>query len=367
MTMTMASSTTPQILLTGATGYIGGTILDHFLNSKSPAFSGATISVLLRGEDRAAKLTSTYGSRVKPILYKDIDDLDATVAAAAQHDVVINTTLGFHPASVQAVIRGLAQRKAATGRDTWLIHTSGASNFCDHPITKKWVEPEGREFDDAKDDIYGYEKDREVREGPYHQRTTEIGAIDLALELGVKSIVINSGTIYGRGTGLFNKTSTQVPLFVRAVLELKKGIVLGDGKGVWDHVHVEDLAELYLLVLERIVAKGGEGIPYGKKGIIFSSNGRHQWLDVAQGVADAVFAEGLIPSNKLESLTLEEAAKYLLDGQAGPELVEKAVVSNSRTVPSVAKSLGWKPTRGEEAWKRGFVEEVKAELEKRKQ
>ncbi|KAF3061281.1 hypothetical protein GL218_03982 [Daldinia childiae] len=362
----MSSSTTPQILLTGATGFIGGTILNHFLNSKSPALSGANISVLLRGADRAAKLTSTYGSRVKPILYKDIDDLDGTIAAAAQHDIVINTTLGFHPASIQAVVRGLAQRKAATGRDVWLIHTSGTSNFCDTPITKKWLEPEGREFDDVKDDIYGYEKDREVKEGPYHQRTAEIGAVDLALELGVKSIVINSGTIYGRGTGLFNKRSIQVVLFVRAVLQLKKGIILGDGKGVWDHVHVEDLADLYLIVLERIIAKGGEGVPSGKKGIIFSGNGRHQWLDVAQGVADAAFAEGQIPSNKLENLTLTEATKYMMGGDVPEEFVEKAVVSNSRTVASVAKSLGWKPTRGEEAWKQGFVEEVKAELEKGK-
>ncbi|KAI0111990.1 NAD(P)-binding protein [Daldinia grandis] len=356
----------PQILLTGATGFIGGTILDHFINSKSPALSGANISLLLRGADRAAKLTSTYGPRVKPILYKDIDDIDATIAAAAQHDVVINTTTGFHPASVQAVVRGLAQRKAATGRDVWLIHTSGNSNFSDTPITKSWVEPEGREFDDAKDDIYGYEKDREVREGPYHQRTTELSVIDLALELGVKSIVINSGTIYGRGTGLFNKTSAQVPLFAQAVLQFKKGILVGDGKGVWDHVHVEDLADLYLLVLERIIAKGGEGVPSGKKGIIFSGNGRHQWLDVAQGVADAVFAEGQIPSNKLEAVTLEEVAKYFMDGQIPVEVVEKAIVSNARTVSSVAKSLGWKPTRGEEAWKQGFVEEVKVELEKRK-
>ncbi|KAI1800508.1 NAD(P)-binding protein [Daldinia bambusicola] len=362
----MASTTSPQILLTGATGFIGGTILDHFINSKSPALSGASISVLLRGEDRAAKITSIYGSRVKPILYKDIDDIDATIAAAAQHDIVINTTLGFHPASIQAVVRGLAQRKAATGRDVWLISTSGNSNFSDAPISKKWVEPEGREFDDAKDDIYGYEKDREVREGPYHQRTAELGAIDLAVELGVKAVSINSGTIYGRGTGPFNRTSIQVPVFVRAVLQLKKGIVLGDGKGVWDHVHVEDLADLYLLVVERIIAQGGEGVPTGKKGIIFSGNGRHQWLDVAQGVADAVFAEGLIPSNKLESITLAEGTKYFMDGQAPEDLVEKAVVSNSRTVPSVARSLGWKPTRGEEAWKKGFVEEVKAELEKNK-
>ncbi|KAI0387468.1 NAD(P)-binding protein [Hypomontagnella monticulosa] len=362
----MSSADTPKILLTGATGYIGGTILDHLLKSTSPALSSATITCLLRGADRAALLTSTYGSRVRPVLYKDLDDIDATIAAAAEHDIVINTTLGYHPTSGAALVRGLAKRKAATGRDVWMIHTSGTSNVGDRPITKKWIEPEGREFDDAKDDVYGYEKDREEREGLYHQRTAEMAVVDAGLELGVKTLVIMSPTIFGLGSGLFNKVSIQIPAYIRAVLKNQHGLVIGEGKGVWDHVHIQDLAELYVIAVKRIVENGGEGLPSGKKGIIFSGNGRHTWLEVAQGVADACYEEGKIPDRKVQSVTIPEAASTMLEGLVDEHMIELAIASNSRTVSSVGRSLGWKPTRGEEAWKGAFREDLKAELEKQK-
>ncbi|OTA58351.1 NAD dependent epimerase/dehydratase family protein [Hypoxylon sp. EC38] len=356
----MASSESPKILLTGATGYIGGTVLTYLLNSSSPALKATTISCLVRGADRATKLTAAYGSRVNPILYKDLDDIDATVAAASQHDIVVSTTNGFHAASAQALIRGLAQRRAKTGRDVWMIHTSGTSNLGDRPISKKWVEPERREFDDAKDDIYGYEKEREEKERPYAQRTTELGVVDTGLELGVKTLVIMSPTIFGFGTGLFNKLSIQLPTLVRAFLRNKRAVVLDDGKRMWDHVHVEDLAELYLLIVKRILEQGGEGLPTGKKGIIFSSNGRHSWLEVSQGIADACYEEGQLADRQVQSVGIQEMAKLSVWEE---DIAELSVGSDSKTIPSVARSLGWKPTRGDEAWKREFRDVVKAVLE----
>ncbi|KAI1379308.1 NAD dependent epimerase/dehydratase family protein [Hypoxylon crocopeplum] len=360
-----SANTSPQILLTGATGYIGGTILTYLLSSQSPVLSAATISCLVRGPDRATKLISAYGTRVRPIVYKDLDDIEATVAAAAEHDLVINTTLGFHPASAQALLRGLAQRKASTGRDVWFIQTSGTSNVGDRPVSGAWVEPEGREFDDATDDVYGYEKDREVREGPYLQRTTELGVVDTGLELGVKTLVIMSPTIYGRGTGLFNAGSIQIPSYTRCVLKHGHAVVVGDGKGVWDHVHIEDLAELYLVMIRQILEKGGESVPTGKKGIIFSGNGRHSWLEMTQAVADALYEEGKMADRRVESISLTEGAKVLqlLEGHTNEEYVELGFVSNARTVSSVARKLGWKPTRGEEAWKNSLREDVKVVLE----
>ncbi|KAI1398858.1 NAD dependent epimerase/dehydratase family protein [Hypoxylon fuscum] len=362
----MASTSTSQILLTGATGYIGGTILTYLLNSSSPALKAATISCLVRGTDRAAKLTSAYGARVRPIVYKDLDDLEATTAAAAQHDLVINTTLGWHDGSVQALLRGLEQRKASTGRDVWMIQTSGTSNVGDRPISRAWVEPEGREFDDAKDDVYGYEKDREVRESPYAQRTVELGVVDTGLKLGVKTLVIMSPTIFGRGTGLFNQVSIQIPAYIRSLLRNGRAVVVGEGKGVWDHVHVEDLADLYVIIVRQMLEKGGEGVPTGKKGIIFSGNGRHSWLDVSQGVADACYEKGKLADRKVQSITLAEGTKALnlsMDGQESEHFVEMSFASNSRTVSSVGRKLGWNPTRGEEAWKRGFREDVEGVLE----
>ncbi|KAI4865655.1 NAD dependent epimerase/dehydratase family protein [Hypoxylon rubiginosum] len=366
----MSSSTSPQILLTGASGYIGGTILTQLLNSTSPALKDATISCLLRGSDRAAKLTATYGSRVRPILYKDLDDTEATIAAAAEHDLVINTTLGYHVASGTALIQGLAKRKAATGRDVWLISTSGTSNVADRPISRAWVnEPEDREFDDATDDVYAYEKDREVREGPYLQRTAELAVVDAGLALGVKTLVIMSPAIFGLGTGLFNNISIQIPTLIRSALRTGRAAVVGDGRGVWDNVHVEDLAELYVIIARRVLEDGGEGVPTGKKGIVFSGNGRHSSLEVAQGVADACHAEGKLATPEVESLSLAEGAKVFVIGNndwEGEKFVELAFASNSRTVSTVGRRLGWKPTRGEEAWKAGIRDDVKAVLAKAK-
>ncbi|KAL7627364.1 hypothetical protein AAE478_001557 [Parahypoxylon ruwenzoriense] len=365
----MASTNpTPKILLTGATGYIGGTILTHLLNSPESALKNSTITCLVRGQERAATLSSNYGARVNPVVYKDIDDIEATVAAAAQHDLVINTTIGWHLASAQALLRGLAQRKAQTGRDVWYIHTSGTSNVADRPISGAWIErEEGREFDDARDDVYEYEVGREARHA-YAQRTTELGVVDTGLELGVKTLVIMSPTIHSPGTGLFNTASIQIPMYVRGVLKHGHGVVVGSGKGTWDHVHVEDLAELYVTVVRRVLEKGGEGVPTGKKGIIFSGNGRHTWMDVVQVVVDVCYAEGRIPDKRVESIGLAEGARIMniaVEGLAAEELVELALASNARTVSSVARSLGWKPTRGEgEEWRKWFAEDVKAALEK---
>lgn len=150
-----------------------GSILAHLLSSTHPFLQHTTITCLLRDPSRASKLTSVYGSRVSTLIYDSIDDLPATEAAAAQHDIVINTTIGYHAASGEALVRGLAQRKAETGHDVWIIHTSGTSNLADQPITKTWMnedDPDGWELDDARDDVYAYEKMREALSA-YPQRT----------------------------------------------------------------------------------------------------------------------------------------------------------------------------------------------------
>ncbi|KAK8066531.1 hypothetical protein PG997_013278 [Apiospora hydei] len=346
----MIASPTPRMLLTGATGFIGGTILTHLLSL--PLFVHLAFTCLVRGADRVAKLIAHYGDRVQPVLYEGVDDLETAVSIAAQHDAVINSGLGYHVASAQALVRGLGQRKAATGRDVWMIHTSGTSNLGDRPISGGGGSGGAREFDDATDDIYGYEKQLEATT-PYVQRTTELGIVDAGLELGVKTLVIMSGLIYGRGMGAFNQSSIQILVYVRAALAAGRAVMLGQGSGEWDHVHVEDLAELYRTVLDDILQSGGRRLPTGKQRIVFSGNGRHTWREVAQGVADACHAAGRIKDNTVKSVELEEGAKLFDMGVEDENVVELGLCSNSRTVSTVARGLGWKPTRGREAWVKG--------------
>ncbi len=311
-------------------------------------------------------MRSFYGARVTPILYNDLDDIEKTIEVASHHDIVINTTIGFHPQSAAALVHGLAKRKQRTGHDVYMIHTSGTSNLGDRHISGKYIEtPKDRVFDDATDDIYSYEKGREKQE-PYAQRTSELGVIDAGLESGVETIVIMSPTIYGIGTGYFNRSSIQVPGYVKATLATGYGAVVEGGKGIWDNVHIEDLADLYQIVLLNIIEKHGADLPFGKKGIIFSGTARHEWREIAEGVAAAAYDAGAINSPDVKSVTLDEAASlWPPPWRDSPLRVELGLSSNSRTESTIGKKLGWKPTRGKKAWEAGFTEEVDAILNKR--
>jgi nucleoside-diphosphate-sugar epimerase len=360
----MASSA-PKILLTGATGYIGGSVLDTILNSSAHSLQASSITCLLRGPDRAAQLTATYGSRVKPVFYEGLDDLEKTTIIASQHDIVINTTLGYHVASAKALVQGLGQRKAETGRDVWIIHTSGCSNLGDMPITHP--ERVRSLLNDATDDVYSVEKMLEA-EAPYSQRTTELAVIDTGLEQGVKTLSIMSPIIYGNGTGLFNKISIQTA-YLGAVLKQQQARVVGPGTSIWNHVHVEDLAGLYALVLREILENGGEKVPTGKNGIIFSGTGEHTWKEYTTDQAEACYAEGLIPSPKVEHVSLEEGARLIaphMDFMAaiqsidkGKEIVEVGFASNGHTIATVGRKLGWAPQKGEDVWKAAFREDAR--------
>jgi hypothetical protein len=116
----------------------------------------------------------------------------------------------------------------------------------------------------------------------------------------------------------------------------------------------------------EILENAGKGLPTGKKGIIFSGSGRHSWMEVAQAVADVSYEQGKITSKQVESVGLTEGAKILASylPEADEKTVELGLSSNSRTVSTVGGSLGWKPARGEEAWKNGFLEDLKVLLEK---
>lgn len=129
------------------------------------------------------------------------------------------------------------------------------------------------------------------------------------------------------------------------------------------NVHVEDLASLYTLVLLATLTSPAS-LPTGQKGIIFSGSARHHWLDIASGVGRAAHSRGLISTPEVKSVSLAEGAKIFPQGS---ELrVELSTTSFSRTESEVArKVLGWKPSRGKEAWERGFGEEIEAAVAKK--
>jgi len=338
-----------KLLLVGATGYIGGSILSKLIESDTTLKT--SISVIVRGEDKA-KTFETLGLNV--ILFNSLDDHEILQHAGSEHDLVIHAADGYDIGSTKALILGLGDRKRKTGRDVHFIRTTGTSNLCDMPITGKYIED--RIFSD-KDDIHAYEKSREALE-PYKQRTADVLAVETGLQVGVQTHIIMSPLIYGVGTGLFNKLSIQVPTLMRASIKYGEVNVVGEGKGVWDYVHVSDLANLYVLLVEKIIA--GKELPTGKKGILFSATGRFSWFELAQGIANAFFDLKAIKTKEPVSVDLSTASERW----GFPEfMVEMALASNSRTKSDVSRELGWVPQKTDDDFKRHFIAEAKLTMD----
>jgi hypothetical protein len=121
--MSSSVSRTPiRILLTGATGYIGGSILDRLLSH--PKRSSFEITSFSRNAAKAQKLESQFG--VKSVL-GSLDDFQQLEEAAATADVVIHTADADHLPAAQAILRGLKRRHASTRETPTFIHTVGTS------------------------------------------------------------------------------------------------------------------------------------------------------------------------------------------------------------------------------------------------
>ncbi|KAL6716579.1 hypothetical protein ACLMJK_006146 [Lecanora helva] len=313
-----------RVLITGSKGFIGGSVLSKLTSSSEKILAESHITALVRGSERAKVLQS---KGISTVLFDSIDSSDQLRTIASDFDGITKLDL-----------------------------TTGTSNLSDQPITGAYKED--RVFSDTEN-IYAYEK---MRNGQlsYGQRVTDLTVVETGLKQDVKTHLIMSGLIYGRGTGHFNTLTIQVPLLVRAMIASGQAEVVGDGRGIWNHVHIEDVADLYEIITARVLA--GEDLPSGESGFYFSENGTYTWLELAQGIGHALAKAGKAKTAEVKSIGLEEAAQTWVGGNK--VLAELGFASNSRTKAERGRGLGWKPKRVDEDFKRHFEDEVQEILKK---
>jgi nucleoside-diphosphate-sugar epimerase len=90
--------------------------------------------------------------------------------------------------------------------------------------------------------------------------------------------------------------------------------VIEDGQTIWTHVHIEDLTDLFVLLVRRIV--DGEDLPSGRQEIYFCETGEHTHLEMAQRPANAGVGLGLSPSADVKKVSLQEGADAFAGGNA---------------------------------------------------
>ncbi|KAI9146841.1 hypothetical protein HJFPF1_13409 [Paramyrothecium foliicola] len=357
-----------KVLLVGATGYIGGTVLDEVLSRTESSLQGLTFDLLVRQESQARILNEYYGERVKTIIWKGLEDVDSIVEIAANYDIIVNTGSGFSAPGARAFVDGLSRRLGKSKAVPWLFHIAGCTNIADRPISDK-AYPD-RVWDDAYGKaIYEYMKDEDEK-SPYPQRTAEVGVLTEGERTGVQVISVNIPCVFGKGTGLFNTQGIMLPVTTRYVVEHGYGYKLNE-TGNFDWVHVRDLADLYVLLLRTILEREDRGVgflPSGHKGIIFPAVGRALHTEIVQMALDTAFDAGILPRSdtpqdkEIRLMDVQELADQIMAGFV--QVTEQGVAGHKSMKGTISRTLlGWKPTRLDEAWRQDFKDELGAFLE----
>ena len=285
-----------KIFITGASGFIGGSIAAGLVNA------GHAVRGLIRNPEHAAQLQRLG---IEPVT-GTLDDRALLIAEARAADAVINAASSDHRAAVEALIEGLA------GSGKPFLHTSGSSIVGD---------ASGGELGAAA--IYR----EDALPEPTADKAARVGIDRLVLEAaqqGIRSAVLCNTLIYGHGK-VAGSASVQLPRLVRQAQ--KSGIVrhVGSGGNIWSNVHIDDVVELYRLALEKTPA----GTFY------FVESGEASFRDMTAAVARAM---KLGPA---QDWPLKDAER-----EWGYEMANYGLGSNSRVRGERARRLlGWQPQR----------------------
>lgn len=88
----------------------------------------------------------------------------------------------------------------------------------------------------------------------------------------LRTAIVFPPIIYGQGRGPIHQRSVQVPELARVTLQHRTGFQVGRGLSTWSNVHITDLSQLFIKLVENAVAKV-DGPLWNEHGLYFSENG----------------------------------------------------------------------------------------------
>ncbi|CAG9939610.1 unnamed protein product [Clonostachys rosea f. rosea IK726] len=343
--MTSASN----VLITGTSGFIGGSLLADLLARADGPIKNAKIFAATRSDEQV-KSVSKLGINV---LQVDLTDEKSVLDAIVKNevDIVIHTAGAILPQMAINLIKALGERRRVSGIETHYIHTSVATMFSEEG---GWPYGQVKDSDDSI-----IEKQKEIGESnPVRKPETNVIVAELGKAQGVTTYNVPVPTVYGRGTGEWRKLSVNIPAVTRASMKLKT-VYKFEKDGNPPAIHISDLTALYGAILEKILLK--EAIPSNDKGYYFAVAHKSPWWEVMERLAQSMHARGLVsePTAKVWP-SWEMAAEHT----GFPLVFIKAIGTSSGDLVAVnGPKLGWQPKWDEKMYLDSIDDEVQAVLD----
>lgn len=278
-----------KVLLTGATGYIGSAALDALVAAGHDVI-GVVRTVTKADQVRERGAVAVLGDVTDQTFLRDIAaSVDGAIHLASPGD---HTSAATEDNAITAILNGLGQtgKPFVSTAGIW-DHGSGGAITETTPFRAPQIT---------------------AWRPPITQRV--LGAT------GVRGSVISPAPAYGRGDALLH-VITNGP---RIGLDDQALAIIGGGEQHWTNVHVDDLAELYVLALER--APAGTYL---------------------------IGANGTNPT--VREITVAASESIGLQGRAAPEglaatverlgVLGEALLLDQQVASTGTEQLGWKPNR----------------------
>src|SRR5712691_10565114 len=307
-----------KILVTGATGFIGGAVARKLLQQ------GHQVLAMSQTEDAFAKLrvagmTPVIGDFANPAsLAAPVTEVDAVVSLASIGQIE-GTPESFAKDrdAVEVMIEAAGDARKpfifTSGSAIFGVFTKGEASPTifdeDHPVPllASVFAPPQAEIPAPLIDAFG---------GSMAPRAeTEMAVLK---ESGVRGIAIRPGLVYGEGKGY------DLPNLIALAKKHGAAPHLGAGGVRQGYVHIDDLVELYVLALKRALAGT----------MLHAVTDEIALGDLAAAVSRLVGAGA-----RTEALSLMEM--YTRGGGGGVSLSVNKRLASERT----RKVLGWTPTR----------------------
>ncbi|KAG2187824.1 hypothetical protein INT44_005514 [Umbelopsis vinacea] len=315
-----------KILLTGATGYVGGDLLIDLLERTSEF----EVHVLIRGNERS----STFEKLGAKVVVGSQDDHDFLTKTASRFDVIISVADSLDARTAKAFLLGLEQGKQQYHHKGILIQNSGSDVVLEntegeYATEKTWSDLDVQAFNELPLDAQHREVDILVTEYPQDKVTTAI---------------ISPSNISGVGRGPYNRLSFINLAYERAVVKYRKPYVVGKGANIWSSIHIKDVSSAFTSVLDGLLKGTAD---HGLEGYYFVESGQASMAEVVQRAAEVLQKKGLLEDTNLIDMPEEVLQDpdvipaYIVNDYPG--FAKSTLGGTSRVSGDRLRKFGWKP------------------------
>ncbi|KAF9069206.1 NAD-P-binding protein [Rhodocollybia butyracea] len=329
-----------KILLTGVTGYVGGSVLTRF--AERPDFDSLDIRCIVRSPEKAERINAIFPNVTS--IVGSHSDIPLMAKAASEVDIVIAMADCDDEDAVTGTLQGLKKRFEETGKQPIFINTSGTGVLTDGAG--------GMYASDIIWDDADPEQMATLQPNQPH-RPVDLKVLEADAEGYIKSYIVIPPIIWGiaQGSlfdlGISHKQSILIPMGIRLVLSRGQVGMVGLGRNIWNNVEIHELADFYSILYDALLSQ--IDLSHGRKGYYFTENGEGSLYEYMKAISEVMFkmnkGKGGEPIEFTEG-EIKKTTAHLMGG-------------NTRCRSTLAKALGWTPRKTTQ----DMLDSIEAEVE----